>query len=51
MSRTLGDIKAASDIDSLPRERKIQEKGRARARVALDADLAGMFLDNPVSHA
>src|SRR5262249_51258865 len=43
-------ITAASDIDGLPSQRKIQVKRRAFAWAAFHAYLARMLLDNAVSY-
>ena len=40
----------ASDIDSLPRQREIQIERSALARLALDSNLARMFLNNAVGN-
>src|SRR5579864_550875 len=45
-----GMTAAASDIDGLPGQRKIQIKRGSFSRAAFHADLAGMFLDNAVGH-
>src|SRR5260370_6797816 len=41
---------AASDMHCLPAHRKVQSKRRSRSGIAFDANLAGMFLDDAVSH-
>src|SRR6476646_7604562 len=43
-------IVASSDIDSLPRQRKIQVESCAPAGMALHANLSRMFLNNSVGH-
>src|SRR6476660_184385 len=47
-SLNLCGITAASDIDGLPGQRKIQVKRRPLAGTALHANLARVFLDNSV---
>src|SRR5579863_10334046 len=46
----LPEITAASDMDGLPAERKIQSKSGARPRRALDANFARVLLNDAVGH-
>src|SRR5438876_2164246 len=50
VSFTRRGMTAASDIRSLPDQRKIKIEGRSFVGRALHANLASVLLDNPISH-